>query len=152
MGTESVVLGYIAEPWIANDDRNEHFRDWNRRILAELPQQDAWPPLSRELFAWTALDPLRGGYRGSVIHFAGRFKSIEQEWGEWLSKYEQLLGRLFWESSVVYLHTELAGDFKFEWCLSSWASLLSSPPVLATSWEFQGPFRVWPPTDHSWQE
>ena len=25
MGTESVVLGYFAEPWIANDDRHEHF-------------------------------------------------------------------------------------------------------------------------------
>jgi hypothetical protein len=80
---ETVILGYIAEPWVArDDDRNRLFRRWNRRVLGELPERDDWPPLPRGLFAWTELDPLGGGYRGSIIHFGGRFKSIEQEWGE----------------------------------------------------------------------
>jgi hypothetical protein len=139
-----VLLGYIAEPWLARDDsRNRLFRHWNRRTLGQLPECDDWPPLSRGLFAWTELDPLRGGYRGSVIHFGGRFRSIEQEWEEWLAKYEALLGRFYWESSVVHLDTEVAGSFRFEWWLASWDGLLASPPQLPVTWEFRGPFRRW---------
>lgn len=144
MGMETVLLGYIAEPWVAGDDaRNGSFGRWNRQALSELPERDEWPPLSRSLFAWTELDSLQGGYRGSVIHFGGRFKSIEEEWGEWLVKFEGLLGRLFWESSVVYLETEASGPFRFEWWVPSWEPLLESPPKLPGRGEFQGPFRRW---------
>jgi hypothetical protein len=144
MGMETILVGVIAEPWVQRDDaRNQFFRQWNRRVLEDLPDLDEWPPLSRGLFAWTELDPLRGGYRGTIIHFGGRFKSIEQEWDEWLGKYEGLLKRLYWESSVVHLDTELAGSFRFDWSHTNSEAILSSPPQLPTTWNFQGPFRSW---------
>ncbi|HVL16268.1 MAG TPA: hypothetical protein VM529_27090 [Gemmata sp.] len=144
MGMETVLLGYIAEPWVARDvARSRLFRQSNRRVLAGLPDSDEWPPLIRGLFAWTEADSLRGGYRGSVIHFGGRFKSIEQEWDQWLTKYEAVLRRLYWESSVVHLDTEASGSFRFDWWLSSWDGLLASPPQLPSAWEFRGPFRRW---------
>lgn len=144
MGMETVLLGYIAEPWVARDDaRSRLFRKWNRRVLSELPERDEWPPNFRGMFAWTELDSMRGGYRGTVIHFGGRFKSIEQEWDEWLDKYEGLLRRLCWESSVVHLDTEVSGQFRFDWWQQSWDGLLASPPELCDRWEFRGPFRRW---------
>lgn len=144
MGMETILLGYIDEPWFAQDDaRNRLVRRSNRRTLAGLPDRDEWPPLSRGLFAWTEAHPLRGGYRGSIIHFGGRFKSIEDEWDEWLAKYEGLLRRLYWASSVVHLDTEAGGSFRFEWWLESWEGLLASPPQLPSAWEFRGPLRCW---------
>lgn len=144
MGMETVLLGYVAEPWVAVDDaRNRHFRESNRDVLAGLPQQDDWPPFYRSLFTQTELDPTRGGYRGGVIHFGGRFKALEEEWDERLVKFEGLLGKLFWESAVVHLHTEASGSYQFEWWVKAWDSLLSTPPRLPVEWEFRGPFRRW---------
>jgi hypothetical protein len=144
MGMETILVGVIAEPWVQRDDgRNHLFRRWNRQILGTLPECDGWPPLSRGLFAWTELGPLRGGYRGSIIHFGGRFNSIEREWDQWLTKFEGLLQRLYWESSVVHLDTELAGSFRFDWWHTNTEAILASPPELTTTWNFEGPFRRW---------
>lgn len=89
------------------------------------------------------MDPLRGGYRGTIIHFGGRFKSIEEEWVEWLAKYEALLGRLYWESSTAHLDTELAGAFRLDWWVENWSSHLALPPRPPATWAFRGPFRRW---------
>ncbi len=86
-----------------------------------------------------------GKYRGAIIHFGGRYKSIEQDWEEWLAKYENLLRHLYWQSAVVYLETEVAGHYRFQWWLSSaeFKGFLERPPRLPRTWEFEGPFRRW---------
>ena len=73
MGVETIVLGYIAEPWVARyGARNRLFRRSNRRVLAGPPDLDEWPPLSRGVFASTEIDPLRVGNRAGSASFCLR--------------------------------------------------------------------------------
>jgi len=144
MGMETVLVGYIAECWLGGDEnRTRLLRRSNRRILSALPEEDSWPPLTKGLFAWSDEGGMRGGYRGTIIHFGGRFKSIETDWDEWLIKYESLLKQLYWESSTVFLDTEVSGQHRFDWYHSNYDDFILSPPKLPTSWEFKGPFRNW---------
>jgi hypothetical protein len=102
----------------------------NETVLFSLPDEDAWPFLSRSMFAIT---PVAQSYDCRLIHFAASMKGIEEAWPEWLGKFEALLRRMSWVSAAVYLSTENFGDHRY-W----WAATDPMPGGPVTLWDTGG--------------
>jgi hypothetical protein len=145
MGTRTIVYGYIAEPWhTGREDRNRLLRRWNRRVLAGLPPASSPAALlTGRIFAGSCDDGFKGGYLGGLLHFGVSYKDIEPYWECWLAEYESLLGRLYWESSVVQAESEVSGRHRFRWSVpyAEREGYWAAPPRLPRAWEFEGPFR-----------
>jgi hypothetical protein len=45
---------------------------------------------------------LQTTYKSQIIHFGASFKQIEGAWGTWLTKFETLLRKMYWDE--VHLH------------------------------------------------
>ena len=145
MGIRTVVYGYIDEACHVGDERrNRLFRRWNRRVLRELPAE-ATPEalLTRRIFAEVCDDGFKGGYWGGVIHFGMSYKNIEGYWEDWLTEFESLLGRLYWESAVLRMENDQRGSHCFQWRVpfEERDGYRLDPPRLPTRWDFDGPFR-----------
>lgn len=107
MSNETSILGKIRVPveWIAA-------RESNLRVISELPDEDEWPPLVRDMFAVT---PDSVSYRSRSIFFAAEIKGLDESWPEWLTKFEALLRRMQWNSVTLHLETEYHGDHDYWW-------------------------------------
>lgn len=150
MGVHSILHGYIREAYsgsrgtgceahaklLAGNDR-EIWRN-NESVLASLPVEDPWPPLSRNMFAYPPIRDLPITYKGRPIHFAASVKEVEWGLRDWLDKFEVLLSQLYWEKAVVYVDTAYLGDHVFSWRPKGlWVHQLSSGVLRPiTEWEF----------------
>jgi hypothetical protein len=79
-------------------------------------------------------------YRDQVIVFGASYKSVEQEWEEWLLKFEAILKKLYWTSVIIHLDAELAGPYTYEWVVDmnltdTWFSGNLQP---SSQWSFKG--------------
>jgi hypothetical protein len=91
--------------------------------------------------------PHDGTYRGQVIHFGASMKSVELEWPEWIAKFESVLCRMFWYTSVVHMSPEWGDRFDYRWEVEPGEveGFLSAPPRPVTRWRFTGgPMRFVP--------
>ena len=112
---ESIVYGYIKS---AADLSAEHaFKQntVNRQALMSLPTMDSWPFLPREMFSLPRLAHQHERVQSNIIHFGSAYKGIEYEWKQWISKFEALLQKMYWQSVVVHLETEISGVHTFTW-------------------------------------
>ncbi len=114
MESESIVYGCIRDWPSADREQRLSRRASNQRVLAQLPQGDAWPFLGREMFSFCAGEG-EGLYQTQVIHFGASYQAIEYEWSLWVQEFETLLKRLYWANAVVHLETELNGVHTFRW-------------------------------------
>ena len=114
MESESVVYGCIRDwPGPSSSDGNA-WRLHNRKVLLELPKEALWPFLGREMFSFCN-EQEQGVYHTQVIHFGATYREIEQQWSQWVKRFESLLAQLYWCSAVVHLETELKGRHVFRW-------------------------------------
>lgn len=114
MESESIVYGCIRDWPSADREQRLSRRASNQRVLAQLPQGDAWPFLGREMFSFCTGEG-EGLYQTQVIHFGASYQAIEYEWSLWVQEFETLLKRLYWANAVVHLETELNGVHTFRW-------------------------------------
>lgn len=127
MSNYTAVLGVIDVPtWPGWQDAPR----LNDEALSALPQEDAWPFLSRSMFALT---PASQSYDCRLIHFAASMKGAEEAWSEWLAKFEALLRRMSWVTADVHLRTEHFGDHSY-W----WAAADAVPGRAVTAWKSGG--------------
>lgn len=115
MDQESIVYGYIQSASHISTDDSFTRNMTNRQALMSLPTLDAWPFLSREMFALPRLVTQNDRLQSSMIHFGASYVGIEYEWGLWINKFERLLQQMYWNSVVVNLETELSGVHTFIW-------------------------------------
>jgi hypothetical protein len=149
MSFESIVYGFITEAWTGKSDwieNNSVFVRHNNLILAGLTENDSWPPLAKNLFSLSTHEPHgpNGNFRGRIIGIAGKFKQIEDDWGEWLNKFENVLKQLYWEKAKIHLITGYTSPYEFNWELDTKQyeeHFLSREPTPPTTWKFEGPFR-----------
>ncbi|WP_079201591.1 MULTISPECIES: hypothetical protein [Pseudomonas] len=114
MESESIVYGCIRD-WPSDSPAQSRLRrEINHQVLGELPADEAWPFLGREMFAFCQ-QPEEGLYQTQVIHFGASYRAVEYEWSLWVERFETLLKRLYWASAVVHLETELSGTHTFRW-------------------------------------
>lgn len=108
MGAKSLIIGYIEEPFIADQHKNFLVKDHNRAKLFILPKIDQWPRITRGFFSVSGSEET---YSNSLIYFGGTFKQIEDEWSQWLDKFESLLRTLIWMRVKLLLETEYRGEY-----------------------------------------
>ena len=129
-----MIYGIIEEMWVTQDQHN-FISQHNEKIIEGLPINDAWPPLSKEMFSMTKnhftrkpyLDDsgrlVQEGpyldYSGRLIHFGANIKATEFPWIEWKQKMEGLLGQLYWQSAVVHWNIWWAESATFKWAVDS---------------------------------
>jgi hypothetical protein len=110
MGMRTTLYGYIEEMDFWLDPVKTKVREHNSNIISLLPKADNWPPLSLEMFAICNNDNENLGpnfeYSGRIIHFGANLKSVELEWTEWRTKFENLLLNLFFLEAKVHFQTE----------------------------------------------
>ena len=119
MGMKTTIYGYIEEMNFWVDPIKTQVIEHNTKVINSLPSSDTWPPLSREMFAICKNNLLVPGpnleYRGRIIHFGANLKSVELEWKEWKSKFEDFLTRLIFLEAVVHFRPEYASIQTNEW-------------------------------------
>jgi len=147
MGHRNTLSGHIQEVWYVKGSDQAIVGLWehNRRVLNSLPDDDKeeWPYLGKRMFSMSPMltrvsdAALKPTYRGPVIYFGGSFSSILEDWSEWLSKFEGLLRRLYWEHAVVVLVTEWMGQHVYRWDAKT-DTFDAEEPTPITEWTFEG--------------
>ena len=113
MDQESIVYGCIKD--ISHAEHEAIRRRQNRDAMLGLPSADEWPFLSQEMFSIPRVEVNHGQYQTEVMHFGASYKAVEYEWEQWIQKFEELLGQMYWVSATVHLETELSGTHTFTW-------------------------------------
>jgi hypothetical protein len=116
MSQQSIVYGCIkvALPG-KNPEAVRERRAVNRQVLSELPSNEEWPLLPREMFSLPAEALDLDVITSDVLHFGQAYRGIEHEWDQWLERFETILRQMYWETAVVHLETELRGTHTFIW-------------------------------------
>ena len=138
MSHEAILYGRIVGATRRPGTDYFTLHERNRAVLNRFRRQDDWPWLVRGMFALPAGHP-QGTFRRQVIHFGASIKDAPENrgiWDEWLGKYEALLRRLYWWSSVVHLATDFEPDRVFEWrpTEEAMAGLRADPPQPVCEW------------------
>jgi hypothetical protein len=111
MSNETRVFGYIEIPtW--EGSKKEKVDELNWSAINELPDEGEWPWLIKGMFSQA---PERVSYRGHLIHFAASIKGVDEEWANWLGKFEMLLKNMYWRTVELRLLTEYSGDHEYSW-------------------------------------
>lgn len=116
--------------------RLHRFSRNNRRLTktySAFQCKSEWPFLSRGLFSFVRHEA-QGNYKHQMIHFAGSFKQLDEEWEEWLAKFEALLQRIYWDQVHLYLRGERYGAHDYLW--TSHGGLYS--PSAGSDWTHMG--------------
>jgi hypothetical protein len=146
MGHQTLVYGVIEVPSARHRGAEEAVAA-NRRVLDALPHSDEWPFLVRAMFAQTESSEVSIEYSNALIHFAASYKQVEEDWGEWVTKFEQLLFQLSGSAAVVHIEGELVPHYKLEWVARPVASAAAR-----CEWRFVGGPRttaeLYPPLTH----
>ena len=139
MSKQSIIYGYIqGAEWMSSDVHRLH--RLNREIIAALPETDAFPHLTRGMFAVPGEDLQQAGSKLQIIHFGASMYEVEIEWRKWLEKFEALLKKLYWFNATVHLRAEILGDFQYDWTVDAnqIVHFFNDPPKPATKWFFDG--------------
>jgi hypothetical protein len=116
MDQESIVYGCIKDlAFDVDDPRGEQRRSVNREVMLALPSVDEWPVLSKEMFSIPGERARHQEYQTEVLHFGASYRAIEYEWDQWIARFEEMLGKMYWVSVTVHLETELHGVHTFNW-------------------------------------
>lgn len=146
MGMATRIYGCIVEYGLLQGALQQSVYDHNERIINEIPLMDPYPPISRTMFAITSAPPDDTGpilsYSGRIIHFGANVKSLEYDWKEWKSKFEDLLTKLLWLSADVHFKPEYADIQTFKWRIDllKWQITAGTQieSVKPEYWEFEG--------------
>ena len=137
MGAQSLIIGYIEEPFIRDEYKNFLVKNHNRAKLFILPRLDQWPRLTRGFFSVSGSEET---YANSLIYFGGTFKQIEEDWSEWLDKFEALLRTLIWTRVKLILETGYYGEYTYTWVATekAIATFAQEFPETVQDWVFDG--------------
>ena len=117
----------------------------NINTIETLPADDDWPRLTRNMFSITSTDYDRPGfYKIQMIHFGASIKYLDEDWHEWLEKFESLLERLSWSEVFMLLTMDWPSDgfkekrYEYKW-EHKWENSGSSK---IRNWNFDGGPRI----------
>ena len=115
MAHETLIFGYIRGTHGAWED-SFPLRALNAQEIAKLPEEDDYPYLSQGMFGLPDLENYSVVCRTPMIHFGMTVKNIEfGDVPEWISKFEGLLSKLYWQNAEVHFVTDISGSHRYSW-------------------------------------
>jgi hypothetical protein len=127
MSNYTAVYGIIEVPRFKGLEKANEI---NEVALSNLPEIDDWPFLSKTMFCTTAIS---ASYENQLIHFPASMKGIEEEWKNWVKKFENLLSNMSWITVTVHLEMEYHGEHKFIWLNENY-----NPYKPVNQWVYEG--------------
>lgn len=118
MGHQTIVHGYI-EGSTFNSSEYRKLQELNIEVIDDLPEHDNYPFFCKSMFSIPGQKPSEGTYKSQIIHFGCSIKGLE--FGDevlWVKKFETLLKKMYWFSALVYIETEMDGEYKYSWNVS----------------------------------
>jgi hypothetical protein len=139
MGHEAIIYGRIEGAHWNAGERFSWTHELNQNAIASIPASDEWPWLVRGMFALPSPWPM-GTYRTQIIHFGASIKDEpgdERVWESFTTKFEAVLGTLYWYSAVLHLQTDFIPHRLYKWVPTPAAlsRLHDDPPQPITDWE-----------------
>jgi hypothetical protein len=115
MAHETLIFGFIRGPVLAWEN-SFPLLERNAQEIGRLSEEDDYPFLARGMFTIPNLENWSVVFRSPVIHFGSSIKGIEfGDIPEWLSKFEDLLSRLYWSKAEVHFITDVMGSHRYSW-------------------------------------
>jgi len=117
MSHETIIYGYIeGRAW-----RKENYRKYQKRnieIVSSLPNEDTDLHFVNGIFASKIPheSTIQGTFNTHILHFGASLKTRKTDQRHnWIAKFEELLGDLYWNAAIVHIDTEIYGRYKYEW-------------------------------------
>lgn len=136
MSHETIIYGCILAPAIRSHV-HAHLLE-NINIINNLPLEDVYPPLTRNMFHIISNLQDKAQFDSQLIKIGASIKEFEgTDWEEWLTKFQNLLRKLFWSSVHLQVITELGGSFEYKWSATSESvsNMFATPPQPITAWQ-----------------
>jgi hypothetical protein len=115
MAHETLIFGFIRgthRSW----EKSFPLFERNAQEISKLAEHDDYPFLSRGMFSIPDFDNQSVVSRTPVIHFGSSMNHIELgDVPEWISKFEQLLSRLYWTEAEAHFITDILGPHRYAW-------------------------------------
>jgi hypothetical protein len=111
----------------------------NKDIIENLPDNENWPPIVKGLFSVPETIPSPTFHRAQIIHFGASFKNFnDKDLRDWLSKFEDLLKKMYWWDVILHFDIELYGKYKYIWTATDDAikKMRTLNPKPVTDWEY----------------
>jgi hypothetical protein len=117
----------------------------NRAVIETLPNKVEWPAalVTRASFAVPMPDESAPFYRYQMLHFGASINGLDAYWADWLSQFESLLRKLYWERAYVHMEAELYGRSDYHW-EADYEPMFFDPPQPVRNWKFTGGPREFP--------
>ena len=112
MGHLATIYGVITSA-MAGSRNPQRYHESNAKIIDQLPTEDTYPPLVKNMFAISEGKML--GWQSRAIHFGWTTKNFEEDAPEWILKFERLLMDLYWWEAKVHMHLEIHGEIELSW-------------------------------------
>jgi len=132
-----LLHGYIAGPSTYTSNNFEQVHAINKARLAQLPETEEFPYLTRGMFALTTGSRTNSFYE--MMHFAASIKNLDNcDIKDWVAKFEALLATLVWYEARVQLEIEIDGTYTYSWSASKEgiAHAQAQEPSPVKSWSF----------------
>jgi hypothetical protein len=138
MGDITEVYGCIIGPSFY--DQDIWMGQQNVARIAQLPEADARPALTRDMFLIPHHSSPSSLYIAQVIVFGATYNRVEYVWDRWLAKFEALLHSVYCEAADVHLLTSLNRSYHYRWepASSENSPLAGDTPVPIQDWRFSG--------------
>lgn len=144
MGHLSTIYGKIVGDryeWGSNvniDNDRLLYHKLNKITIEQLPVEDEFPQLTRQMFNIPAMDFNDGLYKNQIVVFGASYKEVENNWYDWIYKFEKLLKNLYWTEAVVHLETELNGNRIYRWKNNNKPAFIANKENKFDNWTHNG--------------
>jgi hypothetical protein len=144
MSTESFLYGCILGIGPRGPGMNR-FYPLNRAVIEALPDEIQWPSalVTRACFTVPMPHERAPFYRYQMIHFGASIKALDEYWADWLTQFESLLRKLYWERAYVHMEAEQFGNYDYHW-EADYEPMFLEPPEPVRNWKFTGGPREFP--------
>ena len=115
MSDETILYGRITGAHGTSDNWFDLYK-LNKSIVDNLPLETEWPPLNKTMFSTPLAMPGPSFHRAQIIHFGASFKNFDTtDHRKWISKFEELLKKMYWWDAVVHFDIEMYGKYEHKW-------------------------------------
>ncbi|MEM6284320.1 MAG: hypothetical protein AAF787_19165 [Chloroflexota bacterium] len=141
MTKDGRVFGCISGACLLASEYSMDCWRHNKKMIDELPEEMDYKNnvlIVLDMFSVPMRNTRAHFWRYQMIHFGFSIKHLDDIHDEWIQEFENLLRKLYWHETHVYMNSIR----EFEFTEYSWKAdiqpLLEKPPQTIKDWKFKG--------------